>query len=50
MNLKLHGCLAAIVVFHLASCSKSTDDRFPPYDNTAEVQAFWKSKPKFFQW
>jgi microcin C transport system substrate-binding protein len=31
-------------------CSKSTDDRFPPYDNTAEVEAFWKSKPEFFQW
>ena len=26
------------------------DDRFPPYDNTAEVEAFWKSKPEFFQW
>ncbi len=26
------------------------DDRFPPYDNTEEVKAFWKSKPEFFQW
>lgn len=26
------------------------DDRFPPYDNTEEVKAFWKSKPDFFQW
>lgn len=34
----------------ISACSKSTDDRFPPYDNTAEVQAYWKSKPQFFQW
>jgi microcin C transport system substrate-binding protein len=26
------------------------DDRFPPYDNTAEVEAFWKSKPELFVW
>lgn len=25
------------------------DDRFPPYDNTAEVQAYYKSKPDFFR-
>jgi microcin C transport system substrate-binding protein len=36
--------------FALGSCSKSEVDRFPPYDNTAEVEAFWKSKPQFFQW
>lgn len=34
----------------LASCSDTDDTRFPPYDNTAEVEAFWKSKPDFFQW
>ncbi len=25
------------------------DDRFPPYDNTAEVQAAWKARPEFYQ-
>lgn len=25
------------------------DDRFPPYDNTAEVEAEWKSRPDFYQ-
>ncbi|OYW71199.1 MAG: hypothetical protein B7Z37_28405, partial [Verrucomicrobia bacterium 12-59-8] len=39
--------LCAAVV---SACSKSEDNRFPPYDNTAEVQAYWKSKPQFFQW
>ncbi|OYW77470.1 MAG: hypothetical protein B7Z37_04325 [Verrucomicrobia bacterium 12-59-8] len=39
--------LCAAVV---SACSKSEDSRFPPYDNTAEVQAYWKSKPEFFQW
>ncbi|MEZ5323994.1 MAG: extracellular solute-binding protein [Verrucomicrobiales bacterium] len=34
----------------ITACSKSEDMRFPPYDNTEEVQAFWKSKPEFFQW
>jgi microcin C transport system substrate-binding protein len=36
----------SLFTFH----SASADDRFPPYDNTAEVEAFWKSKPDFFQW
>ncbi len=30
--------------------ARAEDDRFPPYDNTEEVKAFWKSKPDFFQW
>jgi microcin C transport system substrate-binding protein len=34
----------------LPSCSDSDDTRFPPYDNTQEVQDYWKSKPEFFQW
>jgi len=34
----------------LCSCSESDDTRFPPYDNTDEVQAYWKSKPEFFKW
>ena len=34
----------------LSSCSDSEDTRFPPYDNTGEVEAFWESKPEFFQW
>lgn len=42
--------MAVLVAIWFAGCTKSTDDRFPPYDNTAEVEAFWKSKPEFFQW
>lgn len=53
-----HGSIRAVFTvvalcslpFALGGCSKSEDDRFPPYDNTAEVEAFWKSKPEFFQW
>jgi len=41
---------AVVAALWLTGCSKSTDDRFPPYDNTAEAEAFWKSKPEFFQW
>ena len=41
---------ATAVATLFAGCSKTEDDRFPPYDNTAEVEAFWKSKPEFFQW
>ncbi len=26
------------------------DDRFPPYDNTEEVKAYWASRPDFFQY
>lgn len=37
-------------VLFLAGCSIQEDSRFPPYDNHAEVQAYWKSKPQFFQW
>ncbi len=44
------GLLAACLGLFLSACSESTDDRFPPYDNTAEVEAFWKSKPELFQW
>ena len=25
------------------------DDRFPPYDNTAEVEAEWKAKPDLYR-
>ena len=40
----------ALAALCLVGCSGSQDDRFPPYDNTAEVEAHWKSKPEFFQW
>jgi microcin C transport system substrate-binding protein len=29
--------------------AETEDERFPPYDNTAEVNAYYKSKPDFFQ-
>ncbi|MBL9115664.1 MAG: ABC transporter substrate-binding protein [Verrucomicrobiaceae bacterium] len=40
--------LAGAVALLLASCSQE-DVRFPPYDNTAEVEAEWKSKPELYQ-
>ena len=39
--------LVSAVCALLTACSE--DDRFPPYDNTAEVEAEWKSKPDFYQ-
>lgn len=33
----------------LPACSPGSDDRFPPYDNTAEVEAEWKSKPDLYR-
>jgi microcin C transport system substrate-binding protein len=40
--------LLTCIIF-LAACSDSEDTRFPPYDNTAEVEAEWKSKPELYQ-
>jgi microcin C transport system substrate-binding protein len=42
--------LAVIASLGLGACSEGVDERFPPYDNTEEVKAFWESKPDFFQW
>lgn len=33
----------------LALASAHADDRFPPYDNTAEVEAEFKAKPQMYQ-
>ena len=43
--------LLPAVLAVLASCTpdRDSDDRFPPYDNTAEVEAEWKSKPELYQ-
>lgn len=38
----------AVVLLGLAACTKS-DERFPPYDNTAEVEAEWKAHPEIYQ-
>lgn len=46
----LTSLLFCLQVLCLSSCSDSDDTRFPPYDNTEEVAAFWKSKPEFFKW
>jgi len=45
----LAGMWVAISMLALLGFARA-DDRFPPYDNTDEVTAFWKSKPDFFQW
>ena len=41
-------CAGLLMLVLLASCTKE-DDRFPPYDNTAEVEAEWKSKPDLYR-
>jgi microcin C transport system substrate-binding protein len=33
----------------LAGCTKDLSERFPPYDNSAEVQAYYDSRPDFFK-
>ena len=33
-----------------ASVIRAEDDRFPPYDNTEEVKAFWAAHPDKFLW
>lgn len=43
-------CVLAASLFMGGLSVHAEDDRFPPYDNTEEVKAFWKSKPDFFQW
>lgn len=41
------GIVVMLGAMLLTSCSDSEDMRFPPYDNTKEVKAYWKSKPDF---
>ena len=42
---------ALILILLLAPCALLLgDDRFPPYDNTEEVAAFFKSQPERFKW
>lgn len=46
---RLAGCLGFVAsTLLLSSCSR-TDDRFPPYDNTAEVEAEYKAKPDLYR-
>ena len=33
----------------LCGCSKDRSERFPPYDNSDEVQAYYDSRPEFFK-
>lgn len=39
---------ALLLVFG-ASCSRDAEERFPPYDNTVEVEAEWKAHPEIYQ-
>ncbi len=41
--------LLASCLLGVAACSSKQDDRFPPYDNTAEVEAAWKARPDLYQ-
>ena len=47
-------CLAAcfgivLLLLLLPACSPPADERFPPYDNSAEAAAFYQSLPEFFR-
>lgn len=49
---RLIGVARSFVIFSLllAPCSPLVaDDRFPPYDNTEEVKAYWAAHPEIFQ-
>lgn len=42
--------LVSTMGLFLSACAKQAEDeRFPPYDNTAEVEAEFKSKPNLYQ-
>ncbi len=41
--------LISLFTFHLPLFTCCADDRFPPYDNTAEVEANWKAHPEIYQ-
>jgi microcin C transport system substrate-binding protein len=41
--------VAALLCLFLTGCSRDRSERFPPYDNTEEVKAFYDSKPDFFK-
>lgn len=46
---KMQLIFGASLLALLSACSPGSDDRFPPYDNTAEVEAEWKSKPDLYR-
>jgi microcin C transport system substrate-binding protein len=41
-------CFGVVLLF--ISAGLQADDRFPPYDNSAEVEAFYKARPERFRW
>jgi microcin C transport system substrate-binding protein len=51
MSSRFHHLLAAAVFLSALGpvASAHADDRFPPYDNSAEVEAEFKSKPNLYQ-
>jgi microcin C transport system substrate-binding protein len=42
---------ACSLPFAFVACTpdRDSDDRFPPYDNTAEVEAEWRAKPELYR-
>lgn len=49
MKFSVHSSLFAVALFVLLNACSKSDDRFPPYDNTAEVEHEWKSKPDLYR-
>lgn len=41
--------MALLLALFVISCSKDISERFPPYDNSAEVKAYYDSRPDFFK-
>ena len=41
--------LTAFIFALLTSCSRDITERFPPYDNSDEVRAFYESRPDLFK-
>ena len=40
---------ALVIALFASSCSKDITERFPPYDNSDEVRAYYESRPDFFK-
>lgn len=40
---------AAGIALMMCGCSRDRSERFPPYDNSDEVRAYYESRPEFFK-
>src|SRR5688572_18742885 len=47
--LRCTALFAVLFVAFLTGCSRDRSEKYPPYDNTGEVQAYYDSRPEFFK-